>query len=412
MGLIAFLNQNITIGCLWGTFSVLLTTVEAHFDVGRQFSVLGAAGSNLATALCAPLAGVLATRFSLRLVMLVGSLSSVAGYVILATTHTYPLYLTAYALFLGPGMATVGVVLPATLVTRWFTFNRGRALGLVTVPLAVAIAPLATTALLKSQGISVTYGVLAGLSAICLLANFFVIDHPPQSDPASATASSGSASVASHGDEIAGHGHGAPQAAGGATMLQLLRLPRFWAISLAAVAPITGAVILAAHMVPMAQSWGLTATLGATLLTVQSIAGIPGTVIFGWIADRIGSVLTLSLIIFDCAVLWLLLLIQPPFVVTAAIAGLLGLHVAGSLPVLSSTLAELFGRESFSRAYGIFNLINLPFSVLCVPLVALLYARTGSYSNAILVQATFLVISVPLALSVRRLAPNAQPRAQ
>ena len=76
----------------------------------------------------------------------------------------------------------------------------------------------------------------------------------------------------------------------------------------------------------------------------------------------------------------------------------------------SAALSELFGTESFSRVYGIFNLINLPFAVLCVPATAMIYGRTGSYTDAILVQILFFALAVPLAL-IARAAPLARRHA-
>ncbi len=40
MAAIAFVNQNVTVGCIWGSFSVLLGAVEVHLNVGRQLSTL------------------------------------------------------------------------------------------------------------------------------------------------------------------------------------------------------------------------------------------------------------------------------------------------------------------------------------------------------------------------------------
>jgi hypothetical protein len=65
-------------------------------------------------------------------------------------------------------------------------------------------------------------------------------------------------------------------------------------------------------------------------------------------------------------------------------------------------LSETFGRESFSRAYGLVNLLNLPFAVLCVPAAALVYSRTGSYSGALIGELTFLALAGLLLLSSRR----------
>lgn len=390
MGVIAFLNQNLSIACLFGSFSVLLLAVEARLGIDRKLSVLALPALNLATAVFAPLSGVVAGRYSLRLAMLIGSVLTTAGFALLALTRSFPLYIIAYGLLLGPGLASVGVVLPPTLVTRWFTVNRGRALGLTNTPLAIAAMPLFLTWLLQSKGLAFAYGVLAGLSALCLVANFFVVDRPPGS-AAQAASPAGHAASASTTASTAG-----------VTVMQLLHSTRYWAVTIAAIASTTSSVVLTAHMVPLAQSWGFTPGQGAVLLSMMSLIGIIGTIAFGAIVDRLGGVLTLALIAFDCVVLWLLLLLHPPFLVTAALVGLIGLHGAGILPVTGTVLGDLFGRESFSRAYGIFNLINLPFSVACVPAAAWVYERSGSYSGAIIGQACFFVIGLILALSARR----------
>jgi MFS family permease len=387
MGIIAFLNQNLSIACLYGSFSVLLATVETHLGIKRELSVMAIPAVNLATAIFAPLAGGFANKYSLRKIMIIGSALSVAGFAVLGVSDSYVLYLVAYGLLIGPGMASVGVVLPASLVTRWFAVNRGKALGLVCTPLAIAGMPFLATWSLQANGLAATYWVLAGLSAIALVANFFVIDRPPDVSSQPAT-----------GDTPAA----APAAVSAIPVRQLLKIPAFWAITLAAIAPITGAVILTTNMIPMAATWGLTASQGAILLSMQSIVGIAGTLIFGWVADRLGGVLSLALIVFNAAILWLLLLLHPSFILLALLVGLIGLHHSGSLPVTGAALSELVGRESFSRAYGIFNLINLPFAVFCVPLSAHIYSNSGSYSGAILVQAIFFAVVLPLALFARR----------
>jgi hypothetical protein len=80
------------------------------------------------------------------------------------------------------------------------------------------------------------------------------------------------------------------------------------------------------------------------------------------------------------------------------------LNSAGSVPAFSVGLSERFGRESFSSAYGLGNLLNLPFSVACVPAAALVFSRTGSYAGAIIGAAVFLGVAGLLALSAGRRA--------
>jgi MFS family permease len=387
MAVISFVNQNITVGCIWGSFSVLLGAVETRLGVGRELSTLAVPVVNLATAALAPVAGALAARYSLRSLMLLGAALSVSGFAVLALTASYPLYLAAFGLLLGPGMA-VGVVLPATLVTRWYHVNRGRALGLVSVPIVVALVPLISTWMLQYHGLPAAYATLCALSVVSLIANFFIVDRPPTTD---------SAPVA--GDMTGAQG---PVASDAMTMAKLLRSPVFWSLMLAYIASVTGSIVITSQMVPVARTWGISATLAATLISVQSFAGITGTVLFGWVADRLGGALALAILVFDAAVLWTLLLLQPAFPAAVVIVALIGVHGAGAIPVLSVALSETFGRESFSRAYGLVNLVNLPFAVVSVPAAAMVYAHTGSYAGAIVGEAAFLALGCLLVLLARR----------
>src|SRR4051812_47522517 len=100
MAVIAFLTNNIKIGKLWGSFSVLLSAVETRLGVGRVLSTLGVPLVNLAMAVCAPIVGIIATRYSLRLLMLIGAILSTAGFALFAASSSYRLYLLGYGLFL------------------------------------------------------------------------------------------------------------------------------------------------------------------------------------------------------------------------------------------------------------------------------------------------------------------------
>jgi MFS family permease len=399
MAAIAFLHYNLTLACVWGSFSVLLSAVESRLGVGRELSTLAVPLLNLATALLAPMVGGLAARFSPRPVMVTGAAFGVAGFGLLALSHSYPLYLFAYGGLLGPAMA-IGVVMPPTLVTRWHRVNRGRTLGIVTIPVAVAAMPLLANWVLQAHGAASTYGMLAALAAIPLVANLFVAEPPAEPDAAPAQAD--------------GHAHGAQGPAGaGAGMAQILRAPRFWALTACFMASAAASIVLTAHMVPMARTWGYSATLAATLLSVQSFAGMAGTVAFGWVADRLGGARAFALLAFDTALLLVLLLLRLPFPLAAVLIAVIGLHGAGAVPVMSAALSERFGAESFSRAYGLANLVNLPVSVVCVPAAALVYARTGSYAGALVALAAFLLAAslFVLAAGGLRSAPAANAAA-
>src|SRR5687768_14583541 len=88
MATIAFLIQNLIVGTMWGSFGVMLTAVEAKTGASREISALGVSLVTLTIAGFAPVAGVLAGKYSLRLLMMAAIALVAAGFAILAFTDS------------------------------------------------------------------------------------------------------------------------------------------------------------------------------------------------------------------------------------------------------------------------------------------------------------------------------------
>lgn len=382
---IAFISQNVAMGCMWGSFGVLLTAVEAKMGVSRELGSLGGPLATLATALLAPLVGGWATRISIRTMMIVGTLLAALGYALLAVAESIVLNWIAYGAFIGPGLCITGAVLPSTLVTRWYKANRGKALGVVHMPILVALVPLITAFVLKDAGLSTAYVVLAAITGVSLIPMFFIVDYPPSAaDPT--------------GEDLEVEAALAPSM----TVPQLLGTARYWALALGFAAMMAGSIVLGVHVVPMGENWGIEPTVAASLITVMSLAGLGGTLIFGWLADRIGGGVSLTLLCINSAVLWAVLLTHPPFPVLAVVVGLIGLHGAAMIPVIGMAISEQFGTASFGRAFGLCNLTSLPFGVVSIPLAAVIFSQTKSYQGALLVHIAFYLIAGLLVVAVAR----------
>lgn len=371
MAALAFLSQNITMSAAYAPFSVLLMAVEARYGVTRSGSSIALALMSASLAVCAPVVGILVERISARLLMMLGSVLGVAGYAILALSNDYGAYLVVYGLFFGPAICLGGVVTPSTLMTRWFVVKRGRALGIVHMPLLMGPLALAVSFLLRAHGLPVIYGMLSIFCLAGLIASAFVIDNPPGSTPAST-------------------GDTAEDRTAAVLPVRLLVSDRhFWRITVAFAACIAGTVILGAHLVPMARGWGIPPSLAASLVLVTSLAGLIGNPVLGWITDRLGAGVTMALLCLDCALLWALLLLQPAYPVLALIVFALGLHGGATMAVFSTAVAEQFGQAAFSRAFGLSKLLTLPFTLLAIPAAAAIYVRTGTYAAAVSIQACF-----------------------
>ena len=379
MAAIAFVAQNAGVGFMFGSFGLLLEPVEAKLGIARDTSSLGMALVMLGMALCAPLVGMLSARFSLRMLMMAGAVMSAAGYALLAVAGTVTAYLAAYGLLIGPGLALVATVSPATLVTRWFDQGRGRALGLVHMPILVAAMPLACAAVLAAAGLAATYMMLAGGMALLVLPLLAVVDRPPV--------------VA----ESVAH-----ESSGGLSEKALLQQPSFWALTLAAAAISTGGTLLVTHLAPMVGGWGFDVAEGATLLSVMALAGIAGSLLFGWVADRMGGAIALAVNCVNQGLLWAVLLLKPNFPVMLVVIGLIGVHAAAITATFGLALSQRLGAASFGRAFGLSSLLTLPFLVAGVPVGAWFYVNTGSYAGAIMTQIAFYAVGAVAAIATAR----------
>jgi len=374
MGIIAGVSHNVVIGTVFGSFGLMLASIEQRLGVSAEAAAAGMPLVLVGSSVLAPIAGVLIARFSLRLLLMIGALLTVAGYFTLAFTQSYIMYLAAYGLMFGPAMSLAGSIGPATLVTRWFHRNRGLALGVVHLPVVIAIVPWTLERALRTYEPTTLYLGVGIITAILLIPLILLtVDHPPTGEtpapePEDKRTSDGSFSVA-----------------------QLLARPRFWALCLAAIASMTSSVLLGSLLVPMGISWGFERSDAALIQSIMALVGILGSVLFGFVADKLGGGRSLALIGFNCAVLWAILLMHPPFAVTAIVVGLIGMHGAGAIPTLGRGLSDTFGQASYSRGFGLNTLIGLPFIAFAVMGSAKVFTVTGSYDLAIQGIALFFV---------------------
>jgi len=381
MGVIAGVSHNVVIGTVLGSFGLMLASAEQRLGISAEQAAAGIPLVLVGSSVLSPFVGVLIAKISLRLLLMVGTLLAAGGYFLLATTQSYALYLVAYGLFFGPAMSLTGSIGPATLVSRWFNRHRGLALGVVHLPVVIAIVPWALERALRDYAPSTIYFAFALLTAVVLLPLVaFTVNHPPgpetvAPEPAEKRTADGSFSV-----------------------MQLLARPRLWALCLAAIASMTSSVLLGSLLVPMGMSWGFTRPDAALLQSIMSLVGIAGSVLFGWVADKLGGGRSLALIGFNCAILWLILLQHPPFAMAAMVIGLIGMHGAGAIPTLGRGLSDAFGQASYSRGFGLTSLIGLPFIALGIIGSAKVFTLTGSYDGAIIAIAVFFALAIVLGL--------------
>ncbi|ONI85575.1 MFS transporter [Saccharothrix sp. ALI-22-I] len=255
-------------------------------EFGWSTATIGFAVSvNLALyGVTAPFAAALMDRFGVRRVT-AGAMALIAlgsGLTVFMTTSWHLVMLWGVLVGLGAGSISLGFV--ATIGSRWFIKRQGLVTGILSAASAtgsLVFLPLVTS-LSESSGWRTSAIVVAMASLVVVpLVLLFFREHPAD------------VGIAPHGgDEIVPP----PPVTGGAARLAIdglknaARTKQFW--FLAAGFAICGATtngLVATHFIPAAHDHGMPSTTAAGLLALIGVFDLVGTILSGWLTDRVDS---------------------------------------------------------------------------------------------------------------------------
>ncbi len=344
---IAAVAQNCAIGLNFAAYGTMIGALEARYGTSRALIASGPGAFVLSLSLCSPLVGGLLQRASVRTVMMAA----------------------LYGLLIGPGACLLGIVPAATLVGNWFVRDRGKALGLINMPILLLVMPPLFGLMLPRIGVNGVFLTIAAIYLVILLPLLGIIDRP---------------------DMIGQTARGAEDGAGAAsasetaplTKRQLLAMPRFWMLSIAVGLLTSGGTMIVVHFVPFGLGRGFSLSQAALLISAFGGAGMVGALFFGWLVDRIGAVNTLIINALAQALLWLGLFPALGLPLMLTLAGSFGACAGAIIAIHGAAINELFGRQSFSQAMGLSYLLKLPFIVGSAPLAGWLFDRTDNYLTA------------------------------
>jgi Cyanate permease len=350
----AFLAQNSAVGLAYGGFGVTILPMEQRFDVGRGTISLGLSLVVLMTGLVAPNVAGLAKRWGLRAVMISGALLCSAGYAALSFANGVWAALAAYLLLIGPGVGLSGTLPSTMLAVGWYPHARGRAMGLVTMPVVLAITPLAGVTLISHFGLPSFFLVLAALhlASVPILAGIREA-MLPQASPSHARLHTTSRGIVAR--------------------------PLFWLVMIGGGLLNATAIIGSVHMVAVGIERGLTPTQAGLLVSFMGAASIGGAILFGWLGDRLGGALTLAVIAAGFAASWAVIgmtgglgLMVPAILVIGAVG-------PGVFTGISLLCNHMFGPASMARAVGLFSMFSVPFTFVLPPAAGWIHDQAGSY---------------------------------
>jgi len=396
----AAVAQGLAVGFTMGTFGIFLEPMEVAFASSRAAVSWGLAGMNLVMNLAMPLVGRAMDLGSIRKIMLQGIvLNTLAFAWVCSATHLWEM-LAAYTLLASVGTAMFGPLASSTLVASWFDRHRGRALGIVNTggPIGVALAaPLASWSVVEF-GFRATLAGYA-LLTLCLaipVVWFGIVSRPSEvgQTPDGADAPS-PAPVATESESM-------PDLSGAS----LVRSRSFWGVAISCGLPIASSIVLTAHLVAFATGLGADAQAASLLISTQAGAAIGGTLLFGWLADRLplrpllGGSVALQACILGA------FMAEPGYALLVPLVAVMGTCMGGMLPVCGAMIGLHFGATAFGQVLGLIFVVSLPLAVSGPPAAGAIYDATGSYRLAFAALiAIFALAAAALLLQPPRRAP-------
>ncbi|MEM9175958.1 MAG: MFS transporter [Myxococcota bacterium] len=368
--LVAMVSQGVVVGLTLGILPVFLEPLEAAFDAPRTAIAGGQILIMVSLTAASLVTGAALDKGHARGVMLSG-VGLMVSAMVLAAFASNLFVLALAALLAGAAVPPCGPITAASLVTRNFEAERGRALGLASMgpPLGSGLFAALAGWLLARFAWNEVFLVFAAIAAGILLPLITAIV------PARYVTQADEAAV-----EV--------------NMRAVVRSPTFlWAGGLFALATgiVTGWTV---HTAAYVAASGFSEAGASQVLAVQFWMGVPGAVLFGVLADRFSLSTLFVVMLGTTAACYAGFATEPGTTWVAVLCTVVGFASSGMIPLYMVLLGRRLGPDAMGRAMGLSNLLMLPVMAGVVLVAAAIFESTGHY------QAPLALFSVGLLASI------------
>jgi len=389
-------------GAFANAFAVLLPVISSEFAWSRGAVALALSLGILAFGIPSPLYGIFVDRFGPRFTIIVGNLLAAVGiagvYLVQEVWHLYLLYILA-----GLGGGFGGYIACTTVANNWFIRKRSLALGFFTASAGLGgfVFPLVATALVSVIGWRETWLVLAGLiliGAVFVGGVILVRNKPedmgllPDNMPADAIVEAETKEIHSGTDEEHSGSH----------IKQVLKQPTIWLIGCVAAANAFTMGLMMTHQIAYVQDIGFKAMTAATTVSVTSVFGITGSLLFGTLGMRY-KVRYLASVAFGIQLVGLAILLSTRELGLIYIYAVCqGLGNGALITALPTFVGAYYRRDRYARVLG----VVLPFQVITnaisMTVAGIIYDATSAYTVAFAIAAVFSFSGIIIAFKTRR----------
>ena len=387
-----FTAQFFTVGFFTYSVSLFFPLIISELDSDITEIMFGPTFATIIGLVAMPIAGLLLDRYSIQLIMALGSIFFAIGLWSLAKITSATQFIFVFGFTMSIANCLVGSMSSSALISHWFEKNRGRALGLSAAGTSIGgiVLPATFAVLINLYGWRTTLELFSASLLFILLPIilFTVRDKPPRAKKEIDTTRADSESLSvKESIEM--------------TTRDFISIPNFWYLGISLGLLFSGYSAVLANLTPYVIDLGLGTQDASFFIMIIAINGLFGKLLFGFAADkfplRTCLVVTQILVLLGFAIL----ASMPNFPIICLACVVLGLSTGGMLPVWGALMAKLFGLKNYGRATG----LMAPIITICIipgySIMGFLYSTSGDYQLSLYLFCISLIIGIALLIPLK-----------
>jgi len=384
-----FTAQMFVVGFFSYAVSLFTPFLREDFGVSLEQVMYGMTIGTLAGLVLSPVAGALVDRVSVRWLMAAGSALFGLGLLLMARSETIWHYVWIFGITMAVANCFANTIPSMAVVSRWFTANRGRALGVAAIGTSVGgmLLPALVEHWLSGHGWRTTFDYLAATVLLVMLpASVLLVRGRPEDV---GLAPEPDLSQATRSPDVQHR------------VRDVLGSSAFWTLGGSLGLTMAAYAAVLANLAPYALAAGATESRASGLILAVAVCGLIGKLVFGAVADRFNLKHGLWAAQSLAVIAFLLFAQQSGYAVMLLGACSMGFAAGGLLPVWGAILAKIFGLRSYGLAMGLIS----PLVTVCIlpsfVVLGRLVDTTGGFRLPMLLFAGITAVAAVILLALR-----------
>ena len=186
------------------------------------------------------------------------------------------------------------------------------------------------------------------------------------------------------------------------TVMQALKTPAFWILTVTQISSSVSIVTLALHLVPKLTDMGMTLSSAGTVVLVYTVVALPAQSIAGYLAERLPKIIMISFFLFLQGAGIALIALFDNVIMAYLFAFLYGIGFGGRTPLITAIRGDYFGRKAFATIMGV-SQFPMNLAMIVAPLFAgYMFDTTGTYIVPFMTFSVLCIFGSALILFVRK----------